>query len=269
MSWTIRGVRLVAMLVAVALPFGCSGGPGTTPATPTASSSASTLTMVTLSDSALGLGGGVLAAQVYADLMAADLGVRIKITPLFYGGSSSGYVLDRIRSIPEVRAAISSADVIVFDVPIGELKDLCPWDGTHYQPAPGTADEYAACGATMVEGYAANATAIMDEIVSLRSPSDALIRTTNLWDFFYPRFQQLGLRDVTHQIYTNVNATLASAAADHGIPMADARRAFMGANGTDDPVAAGYIQTDELHVTQLGADRLGQLLFDLGYDKAP
>jgi len=121
----------------------------------------------------------------------------------------------------------------------------------------------------MVEAYAANATAIMDEILSLRSPSDALIRTTNLWDFFYPRFLQLGLRDVTHQIYTNIDAALASAAADHAIPMADARTAFMGADRTEDPVAAGYIQADELHVTQLGADRLGQLLFDLGYDKAP
>ena len=91
-----------------------------------------------------------------------------------------------------MRAAISSADVIVFDVPIGELKDLCPWDGANYQPAPGTAEEYSACGATMVEGYAADARAIMDEITALTSPN-ALIRVINLWDFFYPRFQELGL----------------------------------------------------------------------------
>ena len=43
----------------------------------------------------------------------------------------------------------------------------------------------------------------------------------------------------------------------------------MGANGNEDPVAAGFIQTDGLHVTQLGADRLGQLLFDLRSDKTP
>ena len=270
MNWQHRVLRLVAAAGAVVLVIGCAAGAPATPATaqPTASATAATWTLVTLSDSALGSGGDVAAAQSYADLIASDLGVHIKITPLFYGGSSSGYILDRLRTIPAVRAAISSADVIVFDVPIGELKDLCPWDGAHYQPAPGTVDEYSACGAAMVEAYAANAAAIMDEITALANPS-ALIRVITLWDFFYPRFQELGVGDVTHKIFTNINTALVAAAAEHGIPVADARAAFMGANGNDDPVAAGYVQTDELHVTQLGADRLGQLLFDLGHDKAP
>ncbi len=295
-------LRLVAAVGAVALVIGCAAGPPATLTTahptatptaqptqpptatptaqptaqptptpttvPTASASAPTLTMVTISDSALGLGDGVAAAQAYADLLASDLGVRVAIKPLFYGGSSSGYILDRIRTIAPVRAAISSADVIVFDVPIGELKDLCPWDAANYQPAPGTAREYAACGATMVDGYSANARAIMDEITAL-ADANALIRVINLWDYFYPRFQELGLGRVAHKIFTNISTALVSAAADHGIPVADARTAFMGANGNQDPVAAGFIQPDELHVTQLGADRLGQLLFDLGHGNMP
>ncbi|MCU0479403.1 MAG: hypothetical protein MUE92_11805, partial [Chloroflexi bacterium] len=152
--------------------------------------------MVTISDSALGKGrwqDDVVAADTYAKWIEQDLGVRVTVHPFFYGGSTSGFVLQQIRSDASLREALQSADVILFTVPSGEGKDLCPWDAAGYRPAPGTPAEYRACGRQLVANNAANAAAIIDEIVAVRSPADALIRAIDRWDVFYPTYQAMGL----------------------------------------------------------------------------
>ena len=50
-------------------------------------------------------------------------------------------MLQQIRSDESLRDALRSADVIVFEVPMGEAKELCPWDAARYAPAPGTPAE--------------------------------------------------------------------------------------------------------------------------------
>ena len=280
------GRLLVGMAVAVLLG-GCAAGasPTPAPATPTpivtpaaaataAASPATTSpgwTMVTISDSALGKGlwpNDVVAADAYAKWIEQDLGVRVTVHPFFYGGSTSGFVLQKIRSDASLREALQSADVIVFTVPSGEGKDLCPWDAAGYRPAPGTPAEYRACGKQLVASYAANAAAIVDEIVALRSPADALIRATDRWDVFYPTYQAMGLGTVTHDMSVALNAGLTRAAAAHGIPVAQAHATFMGPDGTTDPVAAGDVQRDERHLTDQGITTLAGLLRGLGYEKA-
>lgn len=250
-------------------PTGTRGAPSTT--TGSTATTPSGWTMVTISDSALGTARGpadVAAADAYAAWIQQDLGVQITVHPFYYGGSTSGFVLEKVRSDESLRAALGSADVIVFDVPIGALKDLCPWDAARYAPAPGTPAEYSACGAKMATSYAADSDAIVAEIVSLRSPADALIRTTDLWDFFYPTFQRMGLGSVTHDVYLAINAGLVRAAAARGIPVAQAHSRFMGPDGMTDPVAAGDVQSDELHLTDQGVATLARLLRELGYERA-
>jgi len=224
---------------------------------------------VTISDSTLGVGqGDVAAAEAYADRIEQDLGVAVTVRSFFYGGSTSGQILSEVRTSTSLRDAIASADGILLDVPLGELKELCPWDDVSYAPGPGTPAEYAACGAEMATRYEADAGAIMDEIVALRRPAHALIRTTELWKPFYPTFESLGLGQVTHQNFLAIWAGLGRVAAAHSIPVAPAYEAFVGPNGTTDPVAAGEVSSDELHLTPRGAAKLAFLLRELGYDKA-
>lgn len=256
--------RLLVGMTVVVLLGGCASG-----ASPAATSPG--WIMVTISDSALGKGlrpNDVVAADAYAKWIEQDLGVQVNVHPFFYGGSTSGFVLRKIRSDASLRAAVQSADVIVFTVPSGEGKLLCPWDDAGYRPAPGTPAEYRACGKQLVASYAANAAAIVAEIVALRSPADALIRATDRWDVFYPTYQAMGLGAVTHEVSVALNAGLTRAAAAHGIPVAQAHATFMGPDGTTDPVAAGNVQRDELHLTGQGITTLASLLRKLGYDKA-
>lgn len=279
--------RLLVGMTVVVLLGGCASGASPTPAsaTPTpivtpsavattAASPARTSpgwTMVTISDSALGTGrwqDDVVAADAYAKWIEQDLGVQVTVRPFFYGGSTSGFVLQEIRSDASLRAALKSADVIVFDVPTGEGKDLCPWDTAGYRPAAGTPAEYQACGKQLVASYAADAAAIVDEIVALRSPGDALIRAIDLWDVFHPTYEAMGLGTVTHDVSVALNAELTRAAAAHRVPVAQANSTFMGPDGTTDPVAAGDVQPDERHLTDQGITKLANLLRGLGYEKA-
>jgi hypothetical protein len=222
------------------------------------------LTLVGISDSLVGGDPGDIGHR-YATMIEADLDVDVSIRWFFYGGSTSGFILDTIRSNTALRQALSSADVIVFNVPVGALKDSCPWDEVNYLPGPGSPDEYRQCGAAMAAGYAADSEAIMTEIDALRRP-DALVRTTNTYVLFYPRFEDLGLADVVVDNFRLINAALEAAAEGHGIPFADAFTAFMGADGTADPVAGGFVSPDQMHATPAGGQRLAELWRDLGYE---
>lgn len=280
--------RYLALMTAALIVATCSGGsaspepsaapgspsatPVATPPTPSALPSASPeprWLLVTISDSTLGIGqGDVAAADAYADWIERDLGVAVTVRSFFYGGSTSGQILLEVQTRTSLREALADADVILLDVPVGELKELCPWDDVSYAPGPGTPAEYAACGAEMATSYEADADAIMDEIVALRSPAHALIRTTELWKPFYPTFESMGLGAVTHQNLLAIWAGLGRAAAAHSIPVAPAYAAFVGSDGRTDPVAAGEVGADELHLTARGAAKLALLLRELGYDTA-
>ena len=285
MSTTMNKLCLIFVALAMLTLAGCGGDPqasetrpssghpsptvavSPTPAAapPVQSAAPTVVTLVGISDSLVGGDPGDIGDR-YARLIEADLDVVVSIRWFFYGGSTSSFVLDRIRTDTTLRDALASADVIVFNVPLGALKDVCPWEDADYQPAPGSPEEYRQCGAAMAAAYAADAEAIMSEIDALRRP-DALVRTTNSYVLFYPRFEDLGLADVVVDNFRSINAALEAAAEDHGIPVADAFTAFMGVDGTADPVAEGYVSADQMHATSAGGQRLAELWRDLGYER--
>lgn len=225
--------------------------------------------MVTISDSMLGGNGTAAAAYAYARSIEEDLGVRVKVAKYYYGGATSGHILEQLRSsVGTLRRDVRAADVIVFIVPLGGLKDMCPWDEATGVPAAGTPEEYRACGKAFAKRYGADAEAIAAEITGLRSPADALIRTTDFWEPFYRTFASMGLGETVHENFLGVNGALRQAMDAHGIPVIGAYEAFMGPDGSLDPIAAGFVEDDELHPTTKGTEVLGQLFRDLGYERA-
>jgi lysophospholipase L1-like esterase len=51
-----------------------------------------------------------------------------------------------------------------------------------------------------------------------------------------------------------------------GIPIANIFDAWNGLDHTEDPVANGYTQEDNIHPNELGATVIAQVLRDLGYE---
>jgi hypothetical protein len=278
--------QVLAGLAVAALLAGCSAGatvapssatpaPATT-ASPAASAAAAPSasptaqwSVVSISDSVFGSGddGDVAAINIYAHLMEKDLGVTTAVHGHWYGGHTSDEVLDLIRNDAALRKDVASANVIVFEVPLGELRYDCPFDNENWHPT-GTAAEWEACAPKVAAHNTANAKKIVDELVALRSPDDALFRAVNLWEIGYRDNVRRGIEPAMHTLFTSANAGLVAAAASHGIPVVDAWTAFMGPDGTIDPVATGDLLDDMSHLAGMGAIKLAGLLRGLGYTKA-
>ena len=272
----IPGVVLGLIAVAAILA-GCSGSPASPPTAspaptspPTAAPSATpkTLTLVSFSDSVFGNGddGNVMAVDMFAGWMRRDLGVDVTVHGEWYGGYTSDEVLDYVKTDQELQLWLRKADVIVFEVPVGELRFVCPFDNTTWMPVvdvPGWND----CAPKVVARNSVNAQGIADELVKLRDPSTVLIRAVNLWEFGYAADIQMGIEPAMRQIFVGANAGLKTAADSHGIQVADAWAAFMGPDGKTDPVAAGDLLDDGRHLTPQGAAKLALVLRAMGYGK--
>ena len=175
------------------------------------------------------------------------------------GGERSADLLARLQTDEVLRQDLRDADVILFDVPFGILNDTC-------KGLDLSSSELEPCWAEVPATYRAETDAIFTELVALRDPSEAIIRVTDVWQFLWPTLHDLGIYDIVRPAWQAMNQAVADAAARHQIPLVRAYDAFTGPDGERDPVAAGDVQADELHLTQQGSERLVDLIVSLGFE---
>jgi hypothetical protein len=256
------------LLCASAVMAACGGSSTTATgsAVPTASPSTAHWDYVVLGDSAFQAPDeATTVAHAQARLIKREFGVDTKVYWAYYPGTTSARIADELRYDKRLREAIRTAEVVLFDVPVGELKQTVPFDMTAYQPLPGSPERYRKGMARMLVDYRRDATTIVDEIVSLRSPDEASIRAIDLWQVGYPGFRKMGLGAVMRTAWLRMNKAVDEACAAQGVTVVDAYAAFMGPDGRTDPVAAGNILPDQMHLTDKGVATLAELLHEAGY----
>ncbi len=258
----------VLVTALLALPLAAGGCGGSTPAQPAASASSSAVErpvwdLVVMGDSALN-GIGFLVSRAVADAQDVDVRQHTWINPdldsYAKGGERSADLLERLRTDESLRADLSEAEIIVFDVPMGVFNDICTGD-----PMTATVEAAQACMAEASAAYRADVGPIFDELVALRDPSQAMIRVTDVWQFFYPTFHAAGTYDVARSTWQEMNRAVIEAADQHGIPVSRAYDAFTGPQGDRDPVAAGDVVSDQVHLSDQGQARLADLIVALGF----
>jgi len=266
-TWTLAlAVLLLLCASAAVTACGGSGGQAAGSAAPTASSSTTRWDYVVLGDSAFQAPDEVTTvADAQARLIKRDVGADTKVYWAYYPGTTSARVLDELRYNKPLREAIRTAEVVLFDVPVGQLKQTIPWDEVAYQPLPGSPQRYRKGMARMLVDYRKDARAIVNEIVSLRSPAEASIRSIDLWQMGYTGFRKLGVGTVMREAWLSMNKAVDQACAAQGVTVVDAYTAFMGPDGRTDPVAAGDILPDQMHLTDKGIAKLAELLHKEGY----
>lgn len=215
-------------------------------------------TLVVLSDSVM---SGF--ANRYAARLEQDLDVNIATNVHSRSGWPSQGLLDALRDDEILRQDLCEADVIVFHIPRGWFGQYCGhnYDVQHVQE----------CGPQAVEAYNADVDAIIAEIVALRNPSDALIRTMDAYSHWrVSEAKRQGSQELFHRYWTDANEHLAQVATEYHIPVARVYAAFNGPDGDVDPVNTGYLGTaDVTHTTEQGKDLLADLVRELGYEYAP
>ncbi|MCJ7709660.1 MAG: hypothetical protein MUQ32_02410, partial [Chloroflexi bacterium] len=133
-------------------------------------------------------------------------------------------MLSQLRTSDRLRDAVRQADMILFNVPASALEAACgdPNSAEH------TTAELDACLAQGRAQRRIEDEQIVAEITSLRSPSEALIRTTELWQSYYPTLKRLGILEPVAATYHEINADLTEIAGRAGIPTIAAYTAFGG-----------------------------------------
>ena len=203
----------------------------------------------------------------YAEYLERDLGVKVRIHDWARGELGSSRLLEALRTDPELRRDIGEAEVVIFDIMPTPLQNPANTYAFGSPSACGGTDNQD-CLRAGLEDYKADTDAIIAEIVSLRSPSEALIRTMETHEFMARDWKEAGALDVINSYKQAANAHVIQVASEHHIPVARVYAAFRGPNGDEDPVDKGYAY-DQLHPTEEGADLMAELFRELGYEYAP
>ena len=204
---------------------------------------------------------GTCWAENYGALMESDLGVKIVYHSYSIIEQTVGQLLQNVIKNDELREDIRTAEVIT----IGS----------------GFADMYvnAIMGYTLgaynrqemeqkVKAFRETYNSMLDEVLTLASPSDTIIRTM---DFYYPyvgKDQEKGIYNQNKRYWQKFNKSIVQAARKRGIPVATVFAAYNGLDGNDDPVDKGYIAGDRLHPSEEGMKVIAEEFRKLGYEYA-
>jgi lysophospholipase L1-like esterase len=203
---------------------------------------------------------------LYAEMLEEDLGVTVIVQNRTVGGDHSSQLLERLRTSNWLRKELREADVITIEIPWNVFEDPCLAFLNGSPGACGGSDNQD-CLREALETYKADTDAIIAEIVSLRSPSEALIRMQDTYQFNVRQSKAEGAFETINKYWREANAHVKEVAEYYHIPVARVYDAFMGEDGSDDPQDKGLIH-DGFHTSPEGAALMAELFRDLGYEYA-
>jgi lysophospholipase L1-like esterase len=212
---------------------------------------------VALGDSTVVVGGGY--AAPYAAHIEADLDVKIRLSNRGVLGMKSGELLDQLRNNQELRDAISEAEIATLVIGFNDLGwPLIDPDGRGNCGGADTAD----CIRDALESFRVNYDAIIAELFTLCS-SKTIIRTMT---YPYGSLEHWGFDEDLRPFFEPLNDYIVQAASENNIPVALVHLAFNGPNGDEDPADKGYLASDGLHISEVGAAVIADLHQELGYE---
>lgn len=223
------------------------------------------LTYVVMGNSLMFLPSGSSVIDQYGAMLAEDFGVEIDTRNHTAPNQYAESLLFQLQNSDILRSDLSEADVVMFVVPFNEWVE--PWmtfsgEGGR-DPADCGGDDGQDCLRAMIPVYSELVDQIFAEIMSIVDPDDQVILVQDFYqlhterrtdaELLYPYFEQL--QEYTQEI-----------AGRYGIPIALVWDDFMGSDGEiPNLVAAGLVQSDGLHLSEDGAQRVANLYHDLGY----
>jgi hypothetical protein len=200
--------------------------------------------------------------EFYAAFIQADLGIEVRVHNWCSSSQSSGVLLYLLRNDQEMRSDIREAEVVTFDAnayDFGTAENAYrhgKWRGPDNQD----------CLREVVASLNADTDAIMAEILSLRNPSDTIIRTMTWPVPFIDEYRSEGTLEDLTPYWKTFNEHILEAASKHNIPVARVELAFNGPDGDEDPEGKGYLSPDRVHPGQEGFVIIADLHRELGYE---
>ena len=256
--------RLLKLILVVVLLVGASQG--TTLAAPTS------WEYVALGDSLATGYGAFIKGYVprYEAYVETDTGVAVTRTNLARNGWTSSQLLAALSSDPTFRSATREAEIVTWNIGGNDLRAA----RSSYKKGTCGGVDNQDCLRASVATFKTNWTAITAEVLELRSTSDTIVRTMDIYNP-YVRTDIVtdtwrkdgGMNDfqVFKKYLDKANRHIATTSYTAGIPYAPVYLAFNGTLGDEDPRSKGYLSLDGLHPNNTGHMIIASELRWLGY----
>lgn len=189
--------------------------------------------------------------QYYAEFIEQDLNIKVNLRNLGVAGLTSDELLERLGT-ERYQEAIRQAQVVTVVITMNDLL-ACPQGNRE-------------CAEEHLATAMANYGAILEEILTLRSTGDTIIRAQTYDNPFVNRWKEQGVFEERSSMFDRWNQRIVEIATEYDIPVARVDQDLNGPDGDQDPGDKGYIATDGLHNNDAGARRIAELLRELGYE---
>jgi lysophospholipase L1-like esterase len=205
----------------------------------------------------------------YAAMLEEDFGVEVEMRNHTVGGQRTDHFLDRLQNDDELRSDLAEADVITLLIPNEEWAEpgSTAIGSGGRNPADCGGDDNEQCLRDMINYYKSHVDAIFEELVAVADPSEKLIRVQDFYMFPTNVYTEETFDNV-YPYWAEAQHYVEDVASEYGIPVAQVFDDFMGPDGTENPEVAGLVTGDGVHPTADGAQRIADLIHDLGYDLA-
>ncbi|MDO8496244.1 MAG: GDSL-type esterase/lipase family protein [bacterium] len=196
----------------------------------------------------------------YRDYITIDIPISVKLTNSGVKGQTSGELLNKLRTNALLRKGVAGSQVVTWNTGGNDLNNA----HTNYKNGNCGGTDNQDCLRTTVAQLKSNWDGIITEILSLRSPSNTIIRTM---DIYNPYVSSDTVADflVFKPYLDEVNSYIVSTSEASGILVAKVYLTFNGVNGDEDPITKGYLATDGFHPNDAGHKVIADLLRALGY----
>jgi lysophospholipase L1-like esterase len=262
MTGTVR--RLLRLTLVVVLLVGASQG--------TALAAPTSWEYVALGDSLATGYGAFIKGYVprYEAYVETDTGVAVTRTNLGQNKWTSSQLLLALRSDPTFRRAIREAEIITWNIGGNDLRAA----RTSYKNGTCGGVDNQDCLRSSVATLKTNWTAITAEVLELRSTSNTIVRTMDIYnpyvrtDIISDTWQKDGgMNDfqVFKKYLDRVNRHIATTSSTARVPYAPVYLAYNGTLGYEDPRSKGYLSFDGLHPNNTGHGVIAGELRMLGY----
>lgn len=211
------------------------------------------------------LADGILAqqgyVQRYATYVNTDTGANVNTTNLGVPGWHSGDLLHAIENDTAFRSSLQGSLVITWDIGGDDLANA----HDHFTQGTCGGPDNQDCIRTAVMTFEQNWSAILTNIQKLRSTSDTILRTMDVYNPYVASDMKAGIFDTLEPYLDEVNNYIHSTSAAAGIPVANVHQAFNGSDGKTDPGTLGLIAVDGFHPNDAGHKVIADQLRALGY----
>ena len=195
----------------------------------------------------------------YRNHIQTDTGYPVTLIDRGVPGWTSGDLLHALRTDASMRAQIAGSQVVTFNIGGNDMLQALQ----RYQMGTCGGADNQRCLGEAIALFKSNWNAIIAQILALRSTSDTVVRTM---DIYNPVVNLLKLYGVFAQVkpyLDDINRHIHLTASANRIHVARVYREFNGPNGDQDAGAKGYISSDGIHPSPAGHDAVARLLREL------